>query len=129
MLLPPMSLSIRSFGIEPLREDGKMGTPSDSSEEEGSTIMRDERNKGVDRERRTPRAFKHGLIYSAFNRLNPPIYIYISFQNVFFPTSAARQTQSLLCKRRWPFATNSNAWFGLGSWSLSLSRSLIFILN
>lgn len=48
MLLPPVSLSIRSFGIEPLCKDGKMGTPSDSSEEEGSTIMRDEGNKGVD---------------------------------------------------------------------------------
>lgn len=63
MLLPPVSLSIRSFGIEPLRKDGEMGTPSDSSEEEGPTIMRDEGNKGVDRERRTPRAFKHVILF------------------------------------------------------------------
>lgn len=66
-VLPPVSLSIKSFGIAPLHEDGEMGTPSDNSEEEGSTSMRDEGNKGVDRDWRTSRAFKRGLIYSAFN--------------------------------------------------------------
>lgn len=64
------------------------------------------------------------LIYFAFNGLNPPVYI--PFQSVFFLTSIARQMRCLFCQGRWPFTTN---WPGLGSWSLSLSTFLIFILN
>ena len=61
--LSPVSLSIKSFGMAPLDEGGEMGTPLDSSEEEGSTSVRDEGNKGVDRDWRTPRAFKRVVLF------------------------------------------------------------------